>query len=429
MDFITETLKDVELPKMAEVRQFFDRSKIDDIEGAVMGALAGPKFSCLDIEGKSIAVTCGSRGIANIAEVIRSVVQVLRDKGAEPFVVPAMGSHGGATAEGQRQILASLGVTDESTGCEIRSSMETVKIGESTDGHEVRIDKNAYGADGIVLVNRIKPHTSFRGEFESGLMKMMAIGLGKQSGAESCHESGFKHMAEMVPAFGRVILKNANVIAALGIVENAYDETAIIEGLLPSEIEKREPELLKKASELMPKLLFESCDVLIVDRIGKNISGTGMDPNISGAFGTPYASGGINAQRRCILDLTDETHGGAYGMGAADVITARLRDKIDFAQTYPNAITSTTLSFVRVPMTVDSDREAIGVCLKTCVGTDKARPRVVRIRDTASMDRIMISEAMIPEAERIIKESDGKPPLEIIGEAAPFAFDENGNLF
>lgn len=422
MDFIKETLNGQQYPKMIRVRQNFDGSKIDDVAGAVMSALNAPKFQDAVGEGMRIAVTCGSRGIANIAEIVRTVVHYCLEKGAEPFVVPAMGSHGGATAEGQRAILASLGVTEETVGCEIRSSMETVKIGESADGHDIRIDKNASGADGIILINRIKPHTSFRGRFESGLMKMMAIGLGKQSGAESCHESGFKYMADMVHEFGSVILEKANILMGVGIFENAYDETALIEGLLPSEIEEREPELLKTAADRMPKLYFDRCELLIVDRIGKNISGTGMDPNISGAFGTPYASGGIEAQRRCILDLTDETHGGAYGMGAADVITRRLYDKIDFSQTYPNAVTSTTLSFVRVPMTVDSDREAIGICLKTCVGSDKAHPRVVRIRDTASLEDIMISESMLAEAQQ-------NDCIDILSGPEDMDFDDMGNLF
>ena len=308
-----------------------------------------------------------------------------------------MGSHGGATAQGQLDVLTSFGITEESIGCPIRSSMETVCIGHTDEGHPVHIDRYAAEADGIILINRIKLHTSFRGEYESGLMKMMAIGLGKQKGAETCHAEGFPRMHHMVPLFGKVILENAPVAFGLGILENAFDKTAQLHALTPAQIITEEPKLLKVAASLMPSLGFESCDVLVVDEIGKNISGCGMDPNISGVFATPGMTGGISAQRRCILSLTEETHGNGYGMGAADVVTQRLYDQLDLDMVYPNSITSTSLGFAKVPVIVDTEENAIKLCIRTCHRIDKDNPRIIRIKNTLELSEFEISEAMIPE--------------------------------
>jgi hypothetical protein len=369
-----------------------------------------------------IAVTCGSRGVANIKYIIKEICAFVLSKGAKPFIVPSMGSHGGASSMGQREIIEGYGVTEEFCNAPIRSSMDVVKIGVTEDGRDVFIDKNAAGSDGIIVVGRIKPHTDFRGPYESGMMKMMVIGLGKQYGAEMFHLDGPSHMAKNLPLFGKAILKYAPILFGLAILENAYDETAKIEALRSDEFEDIEPPLLAEARELMAKCYINDVDLLIVDRVGKDISGDGMDPNITGRYSNPYVSGGMNAKKIAVLDLTDETHGQMVGVGYGDVTTRRCLDKCDFEASYPNALTSTSFIPFRIPMVLESDKDAIGACLKYCGENDKSNPRVVRIIDTMHMDRIWVSEALLDEVRE-------NPYMEIDGEPCDFPFDENGNLW
>ena len=279
--------------------------------------------------------------------------------------------------------------------------------------------RTAAAADAIILINRIKPHTSFRGTYESGLMKMMAIGLAKQKGAEACQAEGFPRMHHMVPLFGKAILQQAPIAFGLGILENAFDQTAQLHALTPAEIIDREPVLLREAANLMPSLGFTDCDVLVVDEIGKNISGCGMDPNITGVFATPGMTGGINAQRRCILSLTPQTHGNGYGMGAADAITRRLFEGLDLDMIYPNSITSTSLGFSKIPMIMPSDRAAIQLCLRTCNRVDSKKPRIIRIKNTLALSEFEISEAMIPEL---------KDNMQVLTAPYSLPFDDQGNL-
>lgn len=393
---VSDLLKDIPLPRFVKVRQEFSREKIDNIPQAIKQALSRPEIAKTILPGKRICLTCGSRGIDNYAAIIRAVADYCKEKGAQPFAIPAMGSHGGATAEGQLEMLRALGITEERIGCPICSSMETVQIGLTEEGHPVRIDKHAAQSDGIIVINRIKPHTSFRGDYESGLMKMLAIGLGKQQGAEACHAAGFPMMHHMVPLFGKAILENAPILFGLGIIENAFDKTARIYSLTPDEIITEEPKLLKEAFSLMPSLGFTECDVLVVDQIGKNISGCGMDPNITGVFATPGMTGGIKAQRRCILSLTPQTHGNGYGMGAADCITRRLFEDLDLNAIYPNSITSTSLGFSKIPLIMETDKAALQLCVRTCNGIDINNVRIIRIRDTLSLSEFEISENLIP---------------------------------
>lgn len=426
---ITNLLKDVKIPKMVKVHQKFERPKIetDDIPDMIFSQFSQEKFASKIKPGMNICITCGSRGISNISLIIKSIADFCKSKGANPFVVPAMGSHGGATAEGQLEILTSLGVTEDVIGCPIKSSMETVVVGHTVVGDilpeevEVRIDKNAAESDGIILCGRIKAHTAFRGEYESGLMKMMTIGLGKQQGAESCHKNGFKYMAHLVPTFGRIIMKNSPVLFGLAILENSFDETCRLETLTPEEIDLKEPDLLKESFKYLPKIYFDSCDVLIVDEFGKNISGEGMDPNITGTFATPYASGGIKAQKRAVLRLTEETHGNGHGLGMVDAISKKFYDELDLETTYPNSITSTVLEFAKVPMIMANDKETLQLCIKTCNEINKDKVRIVRIKNTLEMEYIYVSEAMIDEVKI-------NPNLEIAGEAEELEFDEEGNL-
>jgi hypothetical protein len=366
--------------------------------------------------------------VANVGIITRAVADFVKSRGAVPFVVPAMGSHGGATAEGQRALLAGYGVTEESAGCPVLSSMETVEIGESEEGpggrpSRVRIDKNAASADGIIVAGRIKPHTDFHGTYESGLMKMMAIGLGKREGADICHQNGFGYMAQMVPLFGKTVIKHAPVILGLGILENAYCQTCKFAALRPDEIEAGEPPLLEEARSHLPLILFDSADVLVVDRIGKDISGDGMDPNITGASPcSPWVTGGLKANRTVALDLTPETHGTAMGIGAAHTTTRRLVNKIDYDATYVNAITSRGIDFVRIPAITENDREAVQLALRTCIGCDPQRPRIIRIADSLHTETILISEALGEEAR-------ANQRLEILSGPEDWPFDQEGNLW
>jgi hypothetical protein len=412
---------------MVKVRQFFDREQIrpEDIPQAVAAQLSG--MGDLLRPGKRYAITCGSRGVANVARITGAIAAFVKSKGGRPFVVPAMGSHGGASGEGQRALLAGYGVTEETVGCPVLSSMETVVIGESEPGpggkvYGVRIDKNAAEADGIIVAGRIKPHTDFHGPYESGIMKMMAIGLGKREGADICHQNGFGYMAEMVPLFGKTIIKYAPVILGFGILENAYGQTCKFVALRPDEIAAREPGLLEEARSHLPLIPFDRTDVLVVDRIGKDISGDGMDPNITGPSPcSPWVTGGIKADRTAVLDLTEETHGAALGMGAAHTITRRLFNKIDYEATYVNAVTSRGIDFARIPCILKNDREAVQLALRTSIGGDPARPRIIRIADSLHTETLYISEAMEGEAR-------GKG-LEILEGPAPWPFDAEGNLW
>lgn len=424
MGTVERLLSSVELPEMVSVRQKFDDTHIpvEEIPDVVKTQLDRTEIKEKIRPGMEIAITVGSRGVANIPVIIKAIGDFVKSRGATPFLVPAMGSHGGATAEGQRAVIEGYGVTEEATGCEIRSSMETALIGETPNGMPVRIDKNAYEADGIIVCGRVKPHTGFRGPYESGIMKMMAIGLGKQFGAEIIHWDGFGHFKEYIPMFGNAILKNAPVLCGVALLENAYDKTREIVSLTPQEIIDEEPKLLLRAKSYMPRILFDSCDVLIVDQMGKNISGDGMDPNISGRFPTPYADGGIKAQRVVALDLTEQSHGNACGIGLADVTTRRLFNKMDFEQTYPNAITNTVVEEMKIPMIMESDKLAVQMALKSCVEIDHQNPRVVRIHTTMDMDEIQISAGLVEEARQ-------NPALEILGETKPMEFNGQDNFF
>ncbi|MBR4288190.1 MAG: DUF2088 domain-containing protein [Clostridia bacterium] len=421
MSIIESLLENVSFPQFVKVRQKFsdDRIPPEKISDAVRNVLSRTEIAEKVKPGQRICLTCGSRGIDNIASIIAAVAAFCKERGAEPFAIPAMGSHGGATAEGQLSVLHSLGISEESIGCPIFATMETVQIGTTEEGEAVHIDRFAAESDGSIVINRIKPHTSFRGTYESGLMKMMAIGLGKQRGAETCHAEGFPQMHKNVPMFGKVILKNAPVLFGVGILENAFDHTAQIHALTSEEIISKEPVLLQEAFRLMPSIGFEECDVLIVDEIGKNISGCGMDPNISGVFAIPGMTGGIKAQRRCILSLTEETHGNGYGMGAADAITKRLFDQLDLEQIYPNSITSTSLGFSKIPIIMPNDRAAIALCIRTCNKIDKTAPKIIRVRNTLALNEIEISQACIP---------DLKENMQIETEPYSLPFDEEGNL-
>lgn len=427
METITDLIKNQPIPKMVRIRQNFDRTHIpvEDIASTVQKELDREDLGGKIKPGMKIAITCGSRGMTNNALMARAMVDFVKSKGAEPYIVAAMGSHGGATAEGQTQILRDYGIAEETMGCPVKSSMETVQAGLSgVRNQPVFVDKNASEADGILLFNRIKPHTSFRGPYESGLMKMMAIGLGKQKGAESIHHQSPAIMHELVEEYGRTILENCPVLGGIAVVENAYDDTYLIKGLTPQEIIDEEPKLKEISYRTIAKLLFDKCDVLVVDKIGKNISGDGMDPNISGRFVLPqYCSGGIDAEKVVVLDITDETHGNAQGIGLAEVTTRRLMDRMKLEMTYPTGVTNTFLHLMKIPMIMDNDREALQLALMCCPeAEDHDHMKLIRIPNTAHIGEIEISEGLLPLAK-------ANPNIEILTDLYDLPFDGQGNLF
>lgn len=398
-DVIRDLLQDIPIPRMLRVRQRFDETAIDDVEEAVMAELRSLDLTGAIQPGMRVAVTVGSRGVADIPLIIKTVVEFLKQAGAEPFIVPAMGSHGGATAEGQIGVLRSLGVTENTVGAPVQSSMVVEKIDALPNGLPIYVDQLAAHADGIVVVNRVKPHTAFRGPVESGLMKMLSIGLGKQKGAEACHQLGFKHMADHVPEMARVMLAKLPILFGLASVENAYDQVAIVEAVTPDSMETRERELLKQAKALMPRICFDRIDVLVVDELGKNISGDGMDPNITGRFPTPYAEGGPEVTKIVLFGLTPETEGNANGIGLADFTTEAVFAAMDRSKTYANGLTSTVVTPTKIPMLLPDKRAALQAAVKTSNVLDYRAVRVVHIKNTLSLGEVAVSETMRYEAE------------------------------
>ncbi|MGH8767237.1 MAG: lactate racemase domain-containing protein [Burkholderiales bacterium] len=414
---------DIALPRMVDVRQKFDAVHLGDIGAKIAKEFQRPEVRARVKAGQAIAVGCGSRGIANIATIVKCVIRELQALGARPFIFPAMGSHGAATAEGQKRVLEGYGITEATTGVPVRATMDTVIVGKLGDGTPVHMDRFAAEADGIVVVNRIKPHTAFRGATESGITKMLAIGIGKIVGAATCHQHGMDTFPELLPKVRDVHLARRNVLFGMGIVENAHDQTAAIE-VIPSErIAEREPVLQDMAKKLMPQLFFDEIDVLIIDEMGKNISGAGFDPNITGrnrrAVQWNY---GPLTKKIVVLGLTPETHGNATGVGGADVITMRLFREIDVPSTYANIITSMNLDGGAIPMVMNSDREAIQLAVKTVVRVKPQDCRIVRIRNTLELAQLQVSEPLLAEVR-------ARPDrFQIASPPAPFAFDAGGRL-
>ena len=419
---VTQLAQDTQLPRMVKVRQLLDHSHIDpkDIPALVAKELEPMRGRIYP--GMRVAITCGSRGVANIAIITRAIVDFVKSCGGEPFVFPAMGSHGGATAEGQREILPGYGVTEEFIGCPIRATMEVEQIGQTEEGMPVFVDKYALGADGVILCGRVKAHTAFRGPYESGILKMAVIGMGKQHGADHVHRDGFSDLGRLLPMLARVIFDKVNILGAVAVAENAFDQTCILEGLLKEEIFEREPDILRRSKQRLGCIFFDDIDVLVVDRLGKDISGDGMDPNITGRFAVPYVKGEKKVQHIAVLDLTEETHGNCNGLGLADVTTRRLVEKIDVDCTYPNVVTSTVLCTPKIPLFTHSDKACIQIALKTCNYIDREHPRIVHIRDTMHLEEIEISEAMLEEARQ-------NEHIQILSQPQEWPFDQEGNLW
>jgi hypothetical protein len=406
---------------MIRVRQTFSRPRVADIPKAVTETLGEAALRVKP--GDTVAVGAGSRGIANIDVIVGATVRWLKDLGARPFVFPAMGSHGGGTAEGQLSVLEHYGITEATMGCPVRATMEVVQVGEAL-GLPVWLDKLASEADWIGIVNRVKPHTDFKGSIESGLFKMMTIGLGKHKGAIQYHRANIHHGYEtVITSVGREMLAKARIGFGVGVVENGYDETAVVEAFAPEALESGERRLLKSAREWMARLPFSPIDVLIVEEMGKNISGSGMDTNVIGRPSNPHEPFPNDPKILWIvtLDLTEESYGNAVGIGNADFTTRRLVEKIDMKPTLINAITACAPGGAKVPATYDTDREAVETAL-SCIGlTPPEKARVIRIKNTLMLGEIEVSEAYAAEIAK-------RPDLTPIGDASPLPFDAAGRL-
>lgn len=411
-------------PKMLRIRQQLSDVREENIPGGTRREMSKLNLASKVKQGESVAISAGSRGVVNINVVLRTLVEEFQSMGAKPFIFPAMGSHGGATAEGQRAVLAHYGVTEESMGCPVRATMEVVQIGASDDGIPVYLDKYAAEADHVVVVNRVKPHTDFKGDIESGLLKMTLIGMGKWHGATIYHRAFVDYSFDrIVRSVSRVVAEKAKLLCGMALVENGYDQTARVVGVLPEELVERERELQEEAKTLMASLPFDEIDVLIVDRMGKDISGTGMDTNIVGRiynFVTPEPEK-PRIKRIFVRDLTDETMGNAIGIGLADVTVKRLVDKMDRKATYINAITGITPEKARLPMYYDTDRESLDAALATIGLTEPEQARIMWISTTLDLTEVAVSEVYHAEVEK-------REDLEIVGEAQELPFDSAGNL-
>ncbi|TAM57799.1 DUF2088 domain-containing protein [bacterium] len=399
----------------ALIRQRFDVTAVADPAAAVEAAFASVGATRRIAPGASIAITAGSRGIDAIVPVLRAVVGAVKALGAKPFLTAAMGSHGGATDQGQREVLRGYGITEEAIGCEIRSSMEVVALGATTGGVEVFCDRQAFESDGIIVVGRVKPHSILTGDLGSGLLKMCAIGLGKRHGADALHAKGLQ---EHLVAAARRVLTRAPIAFGVALVENARDRLALVEGVVPEEFEEADRRLLARARAAMPGIPFDPLDVLIIDEIGKNISGAGMDPNVIGMWRRIGGAVDRRIERIVALDLTAASHGNAVGVGMADVISRTLRAKIDEGATAMNAMTSGFLAGAKIPLTLPTAREAVALA---CKPFDAGAARIAHIRNTADLEYLHVSPALLPAVA-------ADPRLEIVTQPSPLAYDGGGAL-
>lgn len=414
---------DIPLPRMARVRQNFHSQPIDDVGLAVKQQIDRAEIAATIKPGAKIAIGVGSRGVANIAAATKAAVASIKNHGGEPFIFPAMGSHGGATVEGQTQVLANYGVTEEQVGAPVRATMDTVVVSHMANGTPIHMDRYAHEADGVVLINRVKPHTSFRGDIESGIVKMMTIGMGKINGATIYHsEHGMDRFAQALPEAATELMKHIPFLFGLGMVEDAYDNTAIIEAMTTDNLLEREKVLQARAKELMARLYFDDIDVLIIDRMGKEISGNGFDPNIAGrnsrgvvGFDRPQVT------KVVVLDLSDETHGNATGVGLVDVIPLNLFNRIDFEYTYANVITSAYLDGAMIPIVMKTEQDAIRLAIKTVPRVKPENARIVHIRDTLALSEIEVSESMFDEVHQ-------HENMELIGDHTEMSFDSDGRF-
>lgn len=417
MDFASKIdLKDI---NFSLVKQNFNNEKIENVREEVYKELDSVNTKELITPNMEIGVTAGSRGIDNIVTITKAVCDYIKDAGGKPVIIPSMGSHGGATAEGQLHVLTQLGITEESMGCPIKSSMEVVQLGTTEDGVPVYFDKYAYSLDGIMVVNRIKPHTDFDAEIESGLIKMVAVGLGNQMGCSTMHSYG---LSKSIPASAKVSMGKANILLGLGIIENSKDETYRLKALLPEDFEVEEKKLLLEAKSTVPKLPIDDLDILVVKEMGKMISGTGMDTKVIGRIKIQGEKEPLNPKIKKViaLNLASNSYGNALGIGLADITTKKLVDSIDFDATYANIISTTFLERGKVPVTVDNDRDAIIVGINTVGDVNAENIKIGIIKNTLDLQEIYLSEGALEDMDR--------SKAEVIQRNIKLSFDEDGNL-
>lgn len=418
--FPVQGMDEIKIPRMVRVKQFFKDDMIADVVGCL-----NEKLDALnpEIKGKRIAVTVGSRGIPDNALIVKTLCDRLKRWGATPFIVPAMGSHGNGCVEGNLEILKGYGITEENVGAPILATMETVQIGKINDaaGTPVFCDKYAAEADGIVIYNKVKPHTDFKGEHESGLLKMIAIGLAKHTGCSWFHKQGFDTFAERIPMVADEFLKKMPVIFGVGVVQNAYDKISEI-GVYPRErLVAGDRELLQIAKKRLPRFKFDNIDVLVIDRIGKNISGEGADPNVTGRGFMPYFKDDFHTKRLFIRGLSEQSHHNACGLGLADITTRRCLNSVDWESTWVNLSTNTMIDGGKIPMYRNSDLEALRLAIRTCTKIDYAKAKVVRIKDTLSLHEFEVSESMLEDIA-------DTPFIRAISAPHELEFDEEGYM-
>ena len=415
-----EVFEDGALPRWVKVRQTLDAQGVGDVAAAVAEQFARPEILGAIPRGSRVALCGGSRGIDKLDQVLKAAVSEVRRLGADPFIVPTMGSHGGATAEGQLHVLAHYGVTEATMGCPIHSSMETVLLGTVEDEVPVWFDQTAHTeADVVIPVNRVKPHTDFHGPVESGLMKMIAIGLGKQKGADTFHSRGFPAFHHLIPAVAKFTLGVKNIPFGLALVENGHSELACVEAVTADRMWEREQELVEIARARMPRLLGEEIDVLVVDFLGKDISGIGIDTNVINRYYEGAQPFKPVIQRVVVRDLTPDTEGNACGIGLADVVLQQAVAKLDPIKTNMNSITAKAPEGARIPLTVENDRQGLYIALACCLNLDRERIKLARIRDTKHLETFWASEALVPELQETGK-------VEVLGEPEEITFDAHG---
>ncbi len=412
-------------PQMFRLRQTFERPRVDSIPTTVEAELRRLNLGSKIKPGQSVAITCGSRGIANIKHITKAIVEHVKRLGAQPYIVPAMGSHGGGTAEGQRGILEGYGVTEAFCGCPIKASMETIVVTQAAEGFPVHFDRHASEADHVIVAGRVKPHTNFYGDIESGLMKMMLIGLGKHNGAKIYHRAIQNYsFGQIVRSVARVVLERCRIVAGVGIVENSYDETALIKAVAPEEFEAREKELLVQAKKWLPRLPFDEIDILFVEEHGKNISGTGMDTNVIGRKfrNTPLCDQEKpNVKRIIVRGLTESTHGNACGLGMAEFCLSRVVQQVDRKITVINSLTGGHPEGAHIPIHFDTDRECLEAAVSVIGLIEPHDAKIVWIRNTLDLAEVEVSAPYLDEANR-------REDLEVLSPLRDLPFDASGML-
>ncbi|KUO48745.1 MAG: hypothetical protein APF76_17830 [Desulfitibacter sp. BRH_c19] len=409
-------------PNLVPIKQKFDEQRVKDLKQIICQEFAKEEIKNAIKPGQRIAVAVGSRGIVHLQEIVALTIANIKKLGGRPFIVPAMGSHGGATSKGQAKVLKSYGITESLVGAPVVSSMETVELPKSKFGESINFDKHAYNADGVILINRVKAHTDFKGPFESGLMKMLVIGLGKHKGAAWAHARGVDQFVDLIPTIGMEIIKKTKILFGLAILENAYKEIAHVETVIADNFFQREPQLLSWAKSIMGRIIPKEFDILLVEEIGKDISGTGMDTNVISRSASNFPGfEDLNYQRLVVFDLTDTTEGNACGIGLADITTRLLVNKINFNYLYTNSLTASILESAKIPIVMEMEKHAIMAAIITSQRVDLNAPKIVFIKNTAELDHILVTESL---AKDLVENNN----IEVRGNPLPMEFSNEGTL-